>query len=141
MLTTSTSIDSMLYAVIEGISFGIKDGFEAVHSVSSKSEDIYIIGGGSKSFFWADLIASVLDQRIIVGEDSDLGPAVGVARLAMLATKKYKKSDVVKNMQIVRECFSSNKLSDQLQNRYLVWKEIVSVNKPIAKTIMDEKYE
>jgi xylulokinase len=141
MLTTSTSIDSMLYAVIEGISFGIKDGFEAVHSVSSKSEDIYIIGGGSKSFFWADLIASVLDQRIIVGEDSDLGPAVGVARLAMLATKKYKKSDVVKNMQILHECLPSNKLSDQLQNRYHVWKEIVSVNKPIAKIIMDEKYE
>ena len=141
MLTTSTSIDSMLYAVIEGISFGIKDGFEAVHSVSSKSEDIYIIGGGSKSFFWADLIASVLGQRIIVGEDSDLGPAVGAARLAMLSTKKYKKSDVIKNMKSIHESFPSNKLSDQLQNRYQVWKEIVSVNKPIAKTIMDTKYE
>ena len=141
MLSTSTSIDSMIYAVIEGISFGIKDGFESVHSVSTKSENIYLVGGGSKSNFWADLIASVLNQRIIVGEDSDFGPALGAARLAMLATKKYEKLEVIKNMKTIRECFPSNKLSDHLQNRYQVWKEIVSVNKSIAKKIMDEKYE
>ena len=141
MLTTSTSIESMLYAVIEGISFGIKEGFEAVHSVSPNSENIYIIGGGSKSDFWVNLMASILNQRIIVGEDSDLGPALGVARLAMLATKKYKKSEIIKNMKTVRECFPSNKLSDQLQNRYQVWKEIVSVNEPIAKNVMDKDYD
>jgi xylulokinase len=141
MLSTSTTVESMIYAVIEGVSFGIKDGFDAVHSVSPKSENIYIIGGGSKSDFWVDLMASVLNQRIIVGEDSDLGPALGVARLAMLATKKYKKSEIIKNMKTVKECLPSNKLSDQLQNRYQVWKEIVSVNEPIAKNVMDKKYE
>ena len=140
-LSTTTSLESMIYAVIEGISFGIKDGFEAIHSVSPKSENIYLIGGGSKSDFWADLIASILNQRIIVAEDSNLGPALGVARLAMLATKKYKISDVVNNVKTVRECFPSNKLSNQLQNRYHVWKEIVNVNKPIAKNIMNVKYE
>jgi xylulokinase len=141
MLSISTNIESMLYAVIEGISFGIKDGFEAVHSVSPKSENIYIIGGGSKSDFWVNLMASVLDRRILVGEDSDLGAALGVARLAMLATKKYTKSEVIKNMKTVKECFSSQKLSDQLHNRYKTWKEIVNANKSIAKTIMHEKYE
>ena len=45
-LSTTTSLESMIYAVIEGISFGIKDGFEAIHSVSPKSENIYLIGGG-----------------------------------------------------------------------------------------------
>ena len=44
-------------------------------------------------------------------------------------------------MKTIRECFPTNKISDQLQNRYQVWKEIVSVNKPIAKAIMDKKYE
>ena len=82
-----------------------------------------------------------MNQRIIVAEDSNLGPALGVARLAMLATNKYKISDVVNNVKTVRECFPSNKLSNQLQNRYHVWKEIVNVNKPIAKNIMNLKYE
>ena len=136
-LSTSTCIDSMIYAVMEGISFGIKDGFESVHSVSPKSKSIYLVGGGSKSDFWADLMALILDQKIEVGEDSDLGPALGVARLAMLATQKYKKSEVIKKIKTVRECFPSNKLSDQLQNRYNVWKEIVSVNASISKKIME----
>jgi hypothetical protein len=59
----------------------------------------------------------------------------------MLATKKYKKSEIIKNIKTVRECFPSNKISDQLQNRYQVWKEIVSVNEPIAKNVMDKNYE
>ena len=42
MIDTSTDLESMIYAVIEGITFGIKDGFEAVHSVSKKNKDIYI---------------------------------------------------------------------------------------------------
>jgi xylulokinase len=141
LLSTSTNISEMIYSVIEGISFGIKDGFESVHSISPNKENIYLVGGGSKSNFWADLIASVINQRIIVGEDSDFGPALGAARLAMLATKKYEKSEVIKNMKTVRECFPSRKLSEHLQNRYQAWKEIVSVNKSIAKNIMVEKYE
>ena len=122
MINTSTSLESMIYAVIEGISFGIKDGFEAVHSVSHKNKDIYLVGGGSKSDFWADLIASVLNHEIIIGEDSNLGPALGVARLAMLATNKYKNSDIILNMKILRTCNPSNKISDQLLDRYKRWK-------------------
>lgn len=141
LLSTSTNITEMIYSVIEGISFGIKDGFESVHSISPNKENIYLVGGGSKSNFWADLMASVLNQKTIVGEESNLGPALGVARLAMLATKKYKKSEIIKNMKTIRECFPSNKLSEQLQNRYRLWKEIVNVNKAIAKKIITEKYD
>ena len=128
MLDTSTRLDSIIYAVIEGICFGIKDGYEAVHLVSDKSKDIYLIGGGSKSDFWGDMISFTLNQNILVGKDSDQGAALGVARLAMLATKEYKKSEVVKNMKTVRECFPSKIKSDQLQERYKTWKKIVNSN-------------
>ena len=141
MLNTATSLDSMLYSVIEGISFGIRDGYEAVHSVSPESENIYITGGGSKSDFWVDLMASVLNQRIILGEGSDLGPALGAARLAMLATKKYNTSEIVSNIKTIKEFFPSSRVAERLQNRYHVWKEIVNVNKSIAKKLINEKYE
>ncbi len=137
MLNTATSLDSMLYSVIEGISFGIRDGYEAVHSVSPESENIYITGGGSKSDFWVDLMASVLNQRIILGEGSDLGPALGAARLAMLTTKKYNTSEIVSNIKTIKEFFPSSRVAEQLQNRYHVWKEIVNVNKSIAKKIIN----
>ena len=137
MLSTSTSIDAILYSVIEGITFGIKDGFEAVHAVSPRSNETYLVGGGSKSIFWTDLVTSILNQPIIIGEDSSLGPALGVARLAMLATKDFKKKDVIKSMKILRESNISEKLSDRLLYRYNKWKEIGKSNEQIAKKMME----
>ena len=138
MLNTSTSIEAIMYSVIEGISFGIKDGFEAVHSVSPKSSEIYLVGGGSKSSFWANLITSTLNQPILIGQDAELGPALGVARLAMLATKDYKKEDVIKSMKILKKCNISEKLSARLHKRYENWKKIVNTNESIAKSLMKE---
>ena len=137
-LSTSTSVDAIIYSVIEGISFGIKDGFEAVHSVSPKNNQTYLVGGGSKSIFWADLITSALNQTIIVGEDSALGPALGVARLAMLATKDFKKEEIIKSMPIQKEYNVSEALFERLDRRYQAWKEIVVANKLIAKNLMEK---
>ena len=137
MINTSTSFESMIYSVIEGISFGIKDGFEAVHSVSQKSEDIYFIGGGSKSDFWGDFISSTLNQEIIVGEDSEFGPALGVARLSMIATNEYKNSEIISNMKLIRKNKPSEDTSQILNERYNKWKLIVDANKHISKNIME----
>ena len=137
MLNTSTNLDSIFYSVIEGISFGIKDGYEAVHSVSQKSKKIYLVGGGSKSEFWADFMSSTLNDEIIVSEDSELGPALGVARLAMLATKEYKNSDIIKNMASIRNCSPSKNISDLLSERYQKWTSIINAIKPISKKITE----
>ena len=96
------------------------------------------MGGGSKSNFWVNLITSALNQPIIVGEDSALGPALGVARLAMLATKDYKKEEIVKSMPIQKEYNVSENLFERLNTRYQIWKEIVVANELIAKNLMDK---
>ena len=136
-LSNLTEVDSMIYAVIEGISFGIKDGYESVHSISPKNENTYLIGGGSRSSFWAHLISSALNQKILIGQESEFGPALGAARLAMLATKKYDKNEIIKDIKVIKESFSSKKLSEKLQYRFKIWKEIVNVNKQIAKKIIE----
>ena len=136
MIDTSTDLESMIYAVIEGITFGIKDGFDAVHSVSKNNKDIYLVGGGSKSEFWSELISSALNEEIIVGQDSDLGPAIGAARLAMLSTNKYKNEDVILNMKSLRKCCPSNKISEYLQDRYKKWKILADTSKSISRRMV-----
>ena len=137
LLDTSTTHEAILYSVIEGISFGIKDGYEAVHSVSPKSDEIYLVGGGSKNLFWANLLSSLLNQDILIGENSNMGPALGVARLAMLSTKDYKKEEVIKSMNIIKEIKKNDIILDRLDKRYKTWKEIVNINLPIAKKLME----
>mgnify|MGYP000957824483 CR=1 FL=1 len=41
----------------------------------------------------------------------------------------------------IKEFFPSSRVAERLQNRYHVWKEIVNVNKSIAKKLINEKYE
>ena len=137
LLSTSSDVDSLIYSVIEGISFGIKDGYDAVHSVSQKSNEIYLIGGGSKNLYWANLIASLLNQPILIGEDANLGPALGVARLAMLSTEDFSQNEVIKSMKIIEECSIDKNLCERLDKRYKIWKQIVNTNKPIASKLME----
>jgi len=139
MLDTSVSIDAILYSIIEGINFGIKEGFESVHSVGTKSNEIYLVGGGSKNLFWADLLSSTLNQPIIIGHDANLGPALGAVRLAMLATKNYTKQDVIKTMEVLKKSDISENLLERLNKRYKIWKKIVNANEPIAKNLMEKK--
>ena len=80
-------------------------------------------------------MSSILCQKIIIGKSGDYIPALGVARLAMLATKKYKLSEVVYSMKSLRECLPSRVYSDQFEERYQSWKKIVNVNESISKKI------
>ena len=81
----------------------------------------------------------MLKQKILIGQASEYGPALGASRLAMLATKKYNINEIIKKMPIVGKYSSSKKLSEKLQNRYQIWKEIVNVNKQIAEKVMSNK--
>ena len=139
LLSTSTDVNSLIYSVLEGISFGIKDGYNAIHSVSPKSDEIFLIGGGSKNLFWANLISSLLNQPILLGEDANLGPALGVARLAMLSTEDFSQKEVIKSMKIIKECSIDNNLCERLDKRYKVWKQIVNTNEPIASKLVESE--
>ena len=56
----------------------------------------------------------------------------------MLATKDYKKEEIVKSMPIQKEYNVSEKLFERLDKRYQTWKEIVVANELIAKNLMDQ---
>jgi xylulokinase len=48
-------------------------------------ERIALIGGGSRSRFWGEIIATVIGQSLHLPVGAELGPALGAARLARQA--------------------------------------------------------
>ena len=136
LLSTSTTYESLVYSIIEGICFGIRDGVEAVNLINNKSSSIYLIGGGSKSSFWAKILSSIVKENIIIGKDSDLGPALGAARLAMLSTNQFSIDEIIKNVPVVNEYSYSQILSEKFDERYQKWKNIVNVNLPLSNKIL-----
>lgn len=72
----------MTRAVLEGVAFGLKDSLELMRAVGvSGVEEIRATGGGSKSALWRQILADVLDARVVTTTTSE-GAAHGAAMLA-----------------------------------------------------------
>jgi xylulokinase len=73
------------YAVMEGVSFGLRDGLDALKAAGSSVARLSLVGGGARSGFWAQMLASALDVEIVTHGGSAVGGALGAARLGALA--------------------------------------------------------
>lgn len=84
-LSHDTDAAALAYAVIEGVAFGTMDGLAALQSAGTTVGRLALVGGGSRSPEWAQLLASILNTEIVTLEGSETGGALGAARLAWLA--------------------------------------------------------
>ncbi|GHA70520.1 xylulokinase [Formosimonas limnophila] len=84
-LTHETSRAHLAYAVIEGVAFGLLDGMNALRAAGTQVHDLSLVGGGSRSAYWAQLLANALQVRIHTHVGSEAGGALGAARLGALA--------------------------------------------------------
>ena len=73
------------YAVMEGVSFGLRDGLAALNAAGSQVSRLSLVGGGARSAFWAQMLASALDLEIVTHGGSAVGGALGAARLGALS--------------------------------------------------------
>ncbi|KPF46229.1 xylulokinase [Rhizobium sp. AAP43] len=72
-------------AVLEGVTFAIRDSLEALKSAGTKINRVTAIGGGSRSRYWLSSIATALDMSVDIPADGDFGAAFGAARLGLIA--------------------------------------------------------
>lgn len=84
-LSHDTDAAALAYSVIEGVAFGTMDGLAALQSAGTTVGRLALVGGGSRSPEWAQLLASILNTEIVTLEGSETGGALGAARLAWLA--------------------------------------------------------
>ncbi|MGN7294090.1 xylulokinase [Rhizobium sp. SAFR-030] len=84
-LAHETSRAALTQAVMEGVTFAIRDSLEALKSAGTKVERVTAIGGGSRSRYWLASIATALDMPVDIPADGDFGAAFGAARLGLIA--------------------------------------------------------
>ena len=135
-IKTTTDATNMQYAVIEGISFGILDGINSILKVNNNFENIFMVGGGSRSSFWNELLASLLNRKLSVCDQSEFGAALGVARLAMFVDKNISKQNIIKEIEISKQHKPNEEKNNILLKRYKKWIEIYKNNKQLAKSLL-----
>jgi xylulokinase len=84
-MTADTDAPEIARAVLDGVAMALRDGLDVIVAAGSRVESFTVVGGGSRSAYWGELIAAALERPLIYREGGAVGPALGAARLAQLA--------------------------------------------------------
>ena len=87
-MTMDTSRAELMQAVLEGVSFAIRDSFEVARSLGVVPDHSMLCGGGAKSPLWRTILANVLNIRLDIPQTEE-GPGYGAAMLAMVGCGAY----------------------------------------------------
>ncbi len=84
-LTHTVNPATVLQSVLEGIAFGLREGYHAIMKNASSVNEMTVVGGGAKSHYWGKIIASILNQPLTYRHSGAVGAAFGAAKLAWLS--------------------------------------------------------
>ncbi len=88
-LTVRHTRDHMTRAVLEGVSYGLRDSFELMKNAGiTQINQVRISGGGAKSPLWRQILADVFQAEIVTVNTVE-GAAYGAALLAATGTGVY----------------------------------------------------
>ncbi|PWJ19402.1 xylulokinase [Jannaschia seohaensis] len=76
---------ALTQAVVEGVCFAIRDCLEALRGTGTELTSVLAMGGGARSRFWLEAMASTLDLPLQVPAGGEFGAALGAARLGIAA--------------------------------------------------------
>lgn len=84
-LEHATDREAATRAVLEGVTFALRDCRDALAATGTTLQTLLAVGGGSRSDYWLAAIATALDMPVSLPVSGDFGGAFGAARLAMMA--------------------------------------------------------
>lgn len=78
----------LIRAVMEGVSFSMKDCYDILVGMGVQVQSMLACGGGGKSRLWRQMLADMYGCKVQTVHSQE-GPALGVAILAMVGTGAY----------------------------------------------------
>jgi xylulokinase len=84
-MDNETGSADLVVAVLEGVAHGLAEGLDALLAAGGSVDEISVVGGGARLPYWLRLLATVLGRPLLLRSGSEVGAALGAARLAQLA--------------------------------------------------------
>lgn len=84
-----TTRKQMTLAVLEGVTFALRDCLEAAKKNGIEVKKTKLCGGGAKSPLWRKIVANVMNMPVEIPQ-TEQGPSYGGAMLAMVGCGEYK---------------------------------------------------
>lgn len=118
-MSMDTTREDMTQAVLEGVSFGLRDSLEAARSLGLRIRRTKICGGGAKSLLWKKMIANIMNMKVDTIE-SEEGPALGAAMLAAVGCGAYPDVETItgKLVKVIDTVEPEPELVEKYEERY-----------------------
>lgn len=105
-------------AVLEGVAFALRDNLAALQAAGTRLESVLAVGGGSRSRYWLELIATVLGIAVRLPAQGDHGAAFGAARLGLLAAENGDWRDICYQPEIEVQIDPRPELAESYRESY-----------------------
>ncbi|WP_127114370.1 xylulokinase [Shimia sediminis] len=123
-IDVSMGHQEMTQAVLEGVAFAFRDNLDALRSTGAELESAIAIGGGARSLYWVELIATVLGMPLHLPEKGDFGAALGAARLAICGHTGALPETVMTKPSIAQTIDPRADLNDAYEEAYASFKTL-----------------
>ena len=135
-LRPDTSRSQMLLAVLEGVSFAIRDNIEIAKSLGIDIKSSCLCGGGAKSKLWRKILANILNIQLNIPVAEE-GPGYGTAILSMVGAGEYENvSDATEKLVAIKEnVYPEEELVSLYEERYQKFRLIYPTVKELYKSL------
>ena len=126
-LTSRHTVGHMARAVLEGVTYSLRDGLSIMHELGVPTTDIRATGGGGKSAFWRQLQADIYGAPVstLAAEE---GPAYGAALLAGVGTGHFRDTNdaVQRCVRVATTAQPDSTAAAQHDRAYAIYRQLYS---------------
>jgi len=123
-LEGGTSRADLTRAVLEGVGFALADGLDALEEKGGRIAALSVTGGGARSALWGRILATALGRRLVYHEGGEIGPAVGAARLGLIAAGAGTIAEICVAPKVARVQEPEAALAASLQARRAIFRRL-----------------
>ena len=136
-MSMDTRREDMTLAILEGVTFGLRDSLEVARSLGIEIKKTMICGGGAKSALWKKLVANIMNVEVEVPV-SEEGPGFGAAILAAVGCNEYESVEAAtKSIIKIKERIQPEpELVAKYEKKYQKFRKIYPALKGIFKEIL-----
>jgi xylulokinase len=126
----------MLRAIMEGVTYSMRDSLEIIEDLGVPVKQIRASGGGSRSPFWRQIQADVFG-RTVVTINTEEGPAYGVALLAAVGAGEYKniQEACAATIRVEKETTTDRKAKKRYDKAFPIYQQLYQSLKRDFKAI------
>jgi len=116
-LTHESGPADLVAAVLEGVALAFADGLDVLAESGGRIDEVSVTGGGARLPYWGKLLSAALNRPLTYRAGSEIGAALGAARLARLASTGEAAAAVCRLPPVLRVVAPDPQLSDLLARR------------------------